>query len=212
MKLILLSNNTDILNRWENILAEQFDETVRCQTLEELNTGMMGNDIICLYHLNPGVEQEKAVYQFVTLYRKAHRTMIMVNGPDPEQGIRVLRAGIHGYGNSYLKPDKLRAAVKVIEQGEIWAGQDILQKLLEIEIAAAQRDQTGISALSEKLSEREREIVKEILLGKTNKQIASSLNITERTVKAHLSTIFKKTDTRNRFELSVKLRPNDGTY
>jgi len=209
MKLILLSQNTDILNRWENILTDQFDKTMRCQTLEELNANMMSDDIIVLYHLYPGVEQEKAVYQFVNHYRKAHRMMIMVNGPAPEQGIRILRAGVHGYANSYLKPDKLRAAVKVIEQGEVWAGQDILQKLLEIEIAAVQRGQTEVSAMSEKLSDREKEIVREVLMGKTNKQIASALSITERTVKAHLSTIFKKTDTRNRFELSVKLRPED---
>lgn len=209
MKLILLSNNTDILNRWQNILKEHFEETVRCRSLEDLNANMMSDDIIVLYHLSPGVDQEKAVYQFVNHYRKAHRMMIMVNGPDPEQGIRILRSGVHGYGNSYLKPDKLRAAVKVIEQGEVWAGQDILQKLLQIEIAAAQRSQAGLSAVNEKLSDREKEIVKEVLLGKTNKQIASALNITERTVKAHLSTIFKKTETRNRFELSVKLRPED---
>jgi len=209
MKLVLLSQNTDILNRWENILASHYDETVRCHSLEELNAHMSSQDITVLYHLNPGAEQEKAVYQFVTLYRKANRMMVMVNGPEPDQGIRILRAGIHGYGNSYLKPDKLLAAVKVIEQGEVWAGQDILQKLLQIEIAAAHRDQSIVNEMNEKLSEREKEIVKEVLKGKTNKQIASSLIITERTVKAHLSTIFRKTDTRNRFELSVKLRPNE---
>jgi len=209
MKLILLSQNTDILNRWENILADQFEEAIRCHTLEDLNAHMTSQEIIVLYHLSQGVEQEKAVYQFVNLYHRAHRMMVMVNGPEPEQGIRILRAGIHGYGNSYLKPDKLKAAVKVIEQGEVWAGQDILQKLLQIEIAAAQRNQSEVSDLNEKLSDREKQIVKEVLMGKTNKQIASALNITERTVKAHLSTIFRKTETRNRFELSVRLRPDD---
>lgn len=60
--------------------------------------------------------------------------------------------------------------------------------------------------LNQVLSNREKQILDQVLKGKTNKAVGIKLNITERTVKAHLTTIYKKTGTRNRFELNVKLK------
>jgi DNA-binding NarL/FixJ family response regulator len=56
------------------------------------------------------------------------------------------------------------------------------------------------------LTKREQQIAQKVLLGQQNKMIADLLYITERTVKAHLSTIFKKLGVRNRLELTLKLQ------
>ena len=48
---------------------------------------------------------------------------------------------------------------------------------------------------------REIELIEQCMLGKKNKEIAKDLFITERTVKAHFTNIFKKTDTSNKLEL-----------
>jgi len=55
------------------------------------------------------------------------------------------------------------------------------------------------------LTQRELHITREALKGKSTKQIASSLFITEHTVKAHLKNIFSKTGTKRRVELISKL-------
>lgn len=55
------------------------------------------------------------------------------------------------------------------------------------------------------LTEREIHVTRETLQGKSNKQIAASLFITQHTVKAHLKSIFSKTGTKRRVELISKL-------
>jgi DNA-binding CsgD family transcriptional regulator len=54
-----------------------------------------------------------------------------------------------------------------------------------------------------RLTARERQIVALIAVGSSNKQIASHLGITERTVKGHLTSIFKKLDLSNRLQLAI---------
>lgn len=56
------------------------------------------------------------------------------------------------------------------------------------------------------LSDREREVIKQLLEGKSNKLIASSLSISERTVEFHLKNIYEKYQVRSRVELVLKLR------
>lgn len=55
------------------------------------------------------------------------------------------------------------------------------------------------------LSDREKDVLIEINKGKTNKQIASDLSITENTVKRHVNNIFKKTETQGRHEIMSKI-------
>ena len=64
-------------------------------------------------------------------------------------------------------------------------------------------------AIFKLLTSREQQIAQKILSGLQNKLIADELSITERTVKAHLGTIFKKLDVRNRLELTLKLQKAD---
>lgn len=53
------------------------------------------------------------------------------------------------------------------------------------------------------LTEREREVLIELVLGKSNREVAETLFITERTVKKHLANLFRKTDTSNRTALAL---------
>jgi len=55
------------------------------------------------------------------------------------------------------------------------------------------------------LSNREREVVKLLLEGKSNKQIASSLHITDNTVEFHLKNVYSKNQVSSRTELIIKL-------
>lgn len=65
-------------------------------------------------------------------------------------------------------------------------------------------------AQSNKLSKREQEVVKLLLEGKSNKLIASSLSITERTIEFHLKNIFNKLQVSSRMELVLKLGKSTG--
>lgn len=210
MKLVLCCKNDSIMQAWQKVGEELSAQIQDCQhqSLAEMastNIDAILRDSVILYHLPPDLNEEKALYTFLRQYPVGARMLVMVNRPEAEQGIRLLHAGVHGYANARLHPDKLKAAINVILQDEIWAGEEILRQLLHRDpnhSTAYRRD----PQLRKSLSNREKQIVDEVLQGKTNKQVAIALNITERTVKAHLSSIFQKTGTRNRFELSIKLK------
>ena len=211
MKLLLCSRNEGIVSRWEEILSSQYENITLCSKDKSLTNIIKNLSIeeleqyIILYHLTQDIIEEKVLYQFLSEHPIAKQMLVLVNTPENEQGIRILFSGVHGYANVYLNSEKLKSAVKVIEQGEIWAGEEILIQLLNRHPNTSTEYRKD-KKLKEILSNREKQIVDQVLKGKTNKNIGIELNITERTVKAHLTAIFKKTGTRNRFELNVKLQ------
>ncbi|MBV5337679.1 MAG: response regulator transcription factor [Deltaproteobacteria bacterium] len=73
-------------------------------------------------------------------------------------------------------------------------------------MAATSPDKQKQHAALAKLTEREREVAVLVAHGECNKEIARELNIAERTVKAHLSTVFEKLDVRDRLQLAIHLR------
>lgn len=209
MKIILCSYNSEIVLEWESNLHSQFEEFLLCSKnkslLDIIHELQSPSDYIIMYHMKSDPNDEKALYTLLQQHPIAHRILVLVNTPNTDQGIRLLHSGVHGYANARINAQKLLAAINVIIQGEIWAGEDILMKLLQKVPARSTHYRTDKN-LNNNLSNREKQIIDQIIQGKTNKQIAEILHITERTVKAHLSAVFKKTQTRNRLELTVKLQ------
>lgn len=135
-------------------------------------------------------------------------TLVLSNTPNSEQGVRLLNMNVRGYANSWIEPQKLLLALSTIEQGEIWAGAVLIEYLLSKSTEqnkTSHSDQSIEALLFEQLTEREQQITQHIFSGQQNKLIADELFISERTVKAHLTTIYKKLDVKNRLELTLKL-------
>lgn len=199
------------MSRWQEILSASYNNITLCDKSSALSDFIHAhnkeeiNNSVFLYHLPQDANEEKTLYHFLSEFPIAKRMFVLVNCPDNDQGIRLLFSGIHGYANVHLNEEKLKAAVNVIGQGEIWAGEDILMQLLNRHPNPTLKYQKD-DHLNQVLSNREKQILDQVLKGKTNKAVGIKLNITERTVKAHLTTIYKKTGTRNRFELNVKLK------
>ncbi len=211
MKLILCSSNENIVSRWSNILSVEYGNILACNKENSLSSILDSispqeyESSVVLYHLLNDPIEEKILYSFLSKYPIAKQMIVLVNAPDNDQGIRLLYSGIHGYANIYLNNEKLKSAVKIVEQGEIWAGEGILMALLRRQPLQSRHYQSN-SELNQILSNREKQIVDKVLKGGSNKEIAIELSITERTVKAHLTAIYRKTKTKNRFDLSLKLK------
>ncbi|MES9964338.1 MAG: response regulator transcription factor [Candidatus Sedimenticola sp. 20ELBAFRAG] len=126
--------------------------------------------------------------------------------PKPEEGVVLVGAGARGYGNRQMHPEVLHQAVQVVRSGEIWLGSELILHLIKGSAAVEPQSEPaekGAGDKLESLTRRELEIAGLVAKGESNKLIAYDLGITERTVKAHLSTIFKKTDTRDRLQLAL---------
>jgi len=131
------------------------------------------------------------------------RTIVLVARPEDSDAVVALKQGARGYCSRQSEADLLRRAVQQVRDGEIWVGRSVTSHLLEELTAASTRRAPGAAARLTRLTRRERELVTLVAAGASNKEIADRLSIAERTVKAHLTSIFSKLGVSSRLHLAV---------
>jgi DNA-binding NarL/FixJ family response regulator len=135
----------------------------------------------------------------------------MTARPEPKEGLRLLRRGVRGYCNRLVSAQVLAALLATVESGEIWAGRQVTDYLLQSRLAEEGSPAAAGELLLDRLTAREAGIARQVAAGLSNKVIAADAGISERTVKAHLNSIFRKTGMRNRVQLALAIsqRPGD---
>jgi two-component system nitrate/nitrite response regulator NarL len=123
------------------------------------------------------------------------------------EGRAMLEAGVRGYCSLDIDATLLKKAIIMVHQGEVWVSRKFISQLLEalVSLTEAQRAKSlpkDDSAL-EQLTPREREIAELLGVGASNKEIAHQLRVAEKTVKAHLTSIFRKLEIPDRLHLAL---------
>ncbi len=133
----------------------------------------------------------------IRLIREKHpdaRILVLSSFDGDEDIHSAISAGAMGYLLKHSSGDQITPAVRALLTGKRWIPLEIASNL-------ASRERSEI------LSEREREIVRLLVLGEANKQIGDALGITELTVKTHMKNILAKLQVRDRTEaVTVALR------
>lgn len=133
------------------------------------------------------------------------RIVALSDRPNDEEALRLLDAGAVGYCHARAAAPTLQQVGTVVANGGLWVGQSLLSRL----IGALQNALPPPAAPDQRLgglSPREREAAIMASSGASNREIATRLCITERTVKAHLSAVFAKLGVRDRLQLALLLR------
>jgi DNA-binding NarL/FixJ family response regulator len=125
--------------------------------------------------------------------------VILTSFSDRERILRALDAGAVGYVLKDAEPEELARAVRAAAQGEAPLDPKAASALLSV--------RTQPSA-AEALSEREREVLAMVAEGLPNKLIARELSISEKTVKAHLTSIFRRIDVTDRTQAALWAQRN----
>lgn len=127
----------------------------------------------------------------------------IVIGPenDEELILDCIIAGARAYLDSSVGPQTVRYAIEIVVSGSIWAPRRLLSRLIDRLIGIPH---AVVQSSSFPLSAREQQVLELILLARTNREIAAQLGIEERTVKAHITSLLKKTGAENRIDLSVR--------
>ncbi len=132
---------------------------------------------------------------------------ILVIGPsiDIKDQVKILRYGARGYFDVNLLNEKLCFALDSILHGEVWVERHVISGLIDQlskppELSEQDRQKLDL------LSPKELEVANLVSHGATNKIIANKMNITERTVKAHLTTIYNKMAIPDRLSLAIFFR------
>jgi len=208
-RILLCSTNEAVRKRWASALGSLGDIYVFAYavTIAELDEAIdAGSYDLAMIHRNMvGAEQLQALCR----KKKNLRLFILADRPENKDGMFCFSQGCSGYANTYISSGRLHAALQTISQGLAWVGESLMQYILG-GLAQAHETSAGQErenpAVFEKLSPREKEIAELIAGGLSNLAIAEHLGITERTVKAHLSTVYGKTKTKGRLDLALRIR------
>ncbi|MGF1643090.1 MAG: response regulator transcription factor [Thiotrichales bacterium] len=119
----------------------------------------------------------------------------------------LVRLGVRGYLTRTAESELVRHALTSVRTGDYWVPRKVLGDLLDElrEAVPALPDRITVPHPDRLLSPRQLQVAMLVARGLLNKQIAAQLAISERTVKAHVSAIFDRTETRNRTELALQV-------
>jgi two-component system, NarL family, nitrate/nitrite response regulator NarL len=140
------------------------------------------------------------------------KTLILGNNWSEDEQINALVTGVSGYCESEAANTLLLRATNSILQGDIWIQRHLVPKVIGtlVNLNNARTVQVekkhSIEKNLQSLTNRELDVAKMVQTGESNKMIANLLNISERTVKAHLTSIFQKLDVRDRLHLAILLK------
>ncbi len=206
MNIIVYTPVMSLATRWAGVLGGKYS-IFQADNLKELGTLLQNIqfELLLLHDRELSIEKVAALRQRFP----ASKIFILSDRPDEKKGIAFLQQGVAGFGNSYMAESRLMAAVEVVLSGSVWMNQNLIQRLIAslpksdaVLTKASSSDREGEGALAV-LSNREFQIARLVAQGFSNLEIADSLGITERTVKAHMSAIFSKVGVRGRLSLAL---------
>ena len=125
---------------------------------------------------------------------------ILVTGPGKrdEDILRAVSAGAKGYVPEEAPSQILKKAIREVHAGSVWIPRRIVATFIERTTTRRIPPRTAL-----KISPREREVLRLIVTGCSNREIAKDLGIIEQTVKAHVAQLLRKIGVPNRTALSV---------
>lgn len=121
------------------------------------------------------------------------RVLIVTSFTDPGAVAPALRAGAAGYVYKDVDPPALAAAIRAVHAGHVLMNADVARILAAGDAAPA----------GPALTPRERDVLAEIARGRSNREIARTLNVAEKTVKTHVSAIFTKLGVADRTQAAL---------
>jgi DNA-binding NarL/FixJ family response regulator len=138
--------------------------------------------------------------------RSRPRIRQIVIGPERDDALVLdaITAGARAYLDSSADPHTVRMAIDIVVSGSIWAPRRLLSRLIDELLDVGREGGGGSAHRAQQLTTREQQVLDLILLAQSNREIARQLGIEERTVKAHVGRLMRKTGAENRIELSIR--------
>ncbi len=198
---ICLSTRANQLLRWQ----QAFPQGKISATARELAPFLQNEDLVWLHADGmPGRSVEEAIRTIREITPTA-RFIVLSSMPATADALAALQLGAQGYCHALATPQMLQQVALVVRNGGLWIGPELLNRLTGTLAAALLPSPSPPTSFLQQLSAREREVALQVGSGASNKEIATSLGITERTVKAHMGSIFEKLEIRDRLQLALLL-------
>ena len=144
-----------------------------------------------------GVEATKAILAELP----ATKIIFLTIHEEDEKIFEAIRHGALGYLPKNVTSTSLLSYLRGLERGEVAIQPEFTARILK-EFAQLSPREDMIEEAEARLTARQREILRELKTGATNRQIAARLVISEQTVKNHVSRVLKKLNIKSRHELT----------
>lgn len=127
------------------------------------------------------------------------KILVLTSYVDEEHVISAMQVGADGYEMKDVEPEQLMASIQHVLEGETVIHKEA-QQVMEVV--------NNKPHIQNKLSKRETEVLKEVAKGKTNKEIADALFVSEKTIKTHVSHILSKLEVTDRTQAALYAMSN----
>ncbi len=204
LRVVVVDDHEVVRRGLEQVLANVPDmEIVAAAASGEEAVGLVEDvrpDVMLMDLSMPGIGGVEATRQVCTraaeLERQIH-VIALTSFAEQKTVLAALHAGASGYLLKHASPEEVIAAIRSAHAGQVPLDPLAARALLDAERSHPQEP---------KLTSREAEVLDLVALGLANKQIATQLGIRERTVKAHLTSIFTALGVHDRTQAALWAR------
>jgi DNA-binding NarL/FixJ family response regulator len=179
MKIVVVDDHPVVREGLIAALAREFEVVAAFGSAEELLAARVNADVILLDLELPGISGIDAIPRIAT------PVLVLTAYASDEQIDAVLRAGARGYLLKGAALEEIGRAIRTVARGETYLDPRVASRAAAL-------------ARAPRLSPRERDVLRLLAAGNSNKEIAAALHVTERTVKFHVTSIFNKLGAENR--------------
>ena len=169
--------------------------------LKKINSQMDGSLVVL--HVDSFEEHALTVF-FEVANKKQCLLALAQDVPSAQTMLSFTNRGVRAFFNSFMAAEHYKHMLQLLIEGQSWFAPNLLEDVFGLARKQVEVDTINTS-IHDKLTAREQEIANSVANGSSNKDIAIQFSITERTVKAHLSSIFEKLGVKDRVALAILL-------
>ena len=202
MKVIFFSANMNMIDEWKS--RHQLDDSFSCYELKYLQKvlkGLLKPSIIIADFDSVAADINK----LISSNTLPKNIVVLEKTPEVAVGKSLISHGVKAYGNSRMSNIHYQQMINAVSSEKVWTYPELIAALIK------NREKSSLNAyakslIDSRLTEKEKETLYLVLTGLTNDAIAQKLEITTRTVKAHVSSIFSKLHVSDRISLVLLLK------
>jgi DNA-binding NarL/FixJ family response regulator len=203
LKMVLLCSHSLIKERLENLslTSSEFKLIKSFSSVDTLGGKSMSQEVhIALVCAGCHLKWLKDAFSlFPDIYRTFPGVKVLIINSifSDQEKVALLKLGVRGFLPQDCTSEQLEKALHHLADGELWVSRSVIQLSLKHMVAYDSKDTKKIKD-SFSLTMREIEILRKMMQGLKNREIAGTLFISEATVKTHVNRIFKKMGVDNR--------------